>query len=308
MPEVTEDWWIVVLNWNGKEDTITCLDSVAGVEGLGGVVCVDNGSTDGSVEAIRAAHPEVTLIETGANLGYSGGNNVGIRHALDRGAEWVVLVNNDATLAPDAIAAFADAAGRWRRPGILAGKVMFADDRQRIWWAGQRVDLLTGYSGRPRGYRRPDGPAYSREQPTERAVGALMALSRSMLERVGLLDDDLFAYVEDVDLSLRARKAGFEVVFVPTARAWHAVGGSTGGEYGSTHTLFYGVRNTIVVCERHRPLALAGTWLRRLAIVGSYLGLVIPRRPWRRSLGAVREGFAAARDGRMGERPQVTSR
>jgi GT2 family glycosyltransferase len=305
MPGMTEGWWIVVLNWNGKEDTITCLDSVAGVEGVAGVVCVDNGSADGSVDAIRAAHPDVTVLETGANLGYSGGNNVGIRHALERGAEWVVLVNNDATIAPDAITAFAGAAGRWQRPGILAGKVMFANDRDRVWWAGQRVDLLSGYSGRPRGYGQPDGPEYSREQPTDRAVGALMALSRPMLDEVGLLDEDLFAYVEDVDLSLRGRHARFEVVFVPAARAWHAVGGSTGGEYGSTHTLFYGVRNTIVVCERHRPLGRAGTWLRRLAIVASYLGLVIPRRPWRRSLGAVGEGFAAARHGRMGERAQV---
>ena len=88
-----------------------------------------------------------------------------------------------------------------------------------------------------------------------------MAVSRAAIEAVGLLDEELFAYVEDVDWSLRVRAAGFEVLFVPDARAWHAVGGSTGGEYGvSTHTLYYGVRNTVVVCERHAPLGRVGTF------------------------------------------------
>jgi GT2 family glycosyltransferase len=120
---------------------------------------------------------------------------------------------------------------------------------------------------------------------------------------VGLLDEELFAYVEDVDWSVRVCRAGLEVVLVPQARAWHDVGGSTGGEYGSMHTLYYGVRNTIVVCERHRPLGRLGTLARRVLVLASYLALVPPRRPWRRSAGAVLEGFAAALAGRMGPRP-----
>jgi GT2 family glycosyltransferase len=299
----TGSWWVCLLNWNGREDTLRCLDSLSRVAGAAGVVVVDNGSHDGSVPAIRAAFPDVELLETGANLGYAGGNNAGIRHALERGADWVVLINNDATAAPDAIDAFAAAAARHPGAGILAGKVYFAGTGDRIWWAGQRVGLRSGYSGRPRGYGRSDGPEFEREQPTERAVGALMAVSRAAIDAVGLLDEALFAYVEDVDWSLRMRRAGFEVIFVPAAHAWHAVGGSTGGEYGSTHTLYYGVRNTIVVCERHRPLGRIGTAARRCLVLASYLALVPPRRPWRRSLAAVLEGFAAARAGRLGPRP-----
>ena len=296
-------WWVCVLNWNGREDTLRCLASLAGLRGAAGVVVVDNGSHDGSVAAVREAFPEVELVENGANLGYAGGNNAGIRHALERGADWVVLVNNDATVDPGAIEGFADAAERNPGAGILAGKVYFAGAEDRIWWAGQRVGLLSGYSGRPRGYGRPDAPEFAREQPTGRAVGALMAVSRTALDAVGLLDESLFAYVEDVDWSIRMRGAGFGVVFVPTARAWHAVGGSTGGEYGSTHTLYYGVRNTIVVCERHRPLGRLGTLARRWLVLASYLALLPPRRPWRRSLAAVLEGYAAAREGRLGQRP-----
>jgi GT2 family glycosyltransferase len=300
---VAPGWTIVVLSWNGRRDTLACLDSLRRVERDDiGVVCVDNGSTDGSVEAIREHHPEAVLIENGRNLGYSGGNNAGIRHALAHGGRWVVLLNNDATIAPDAIDAFERAAAEHPRAGILSGKVLFQEPPDRVWFAGQRFNATLGYSGRPRGYGRPDGPAYSRVVPTERAAGALMAVSRGAIDAAGLLDEQLFAYIEDVDWSLRARAAGFEVLFVPDARAWHAVGGSTGGEYGSTHTLYYGVRNMVVVCERHRPLGRLGTAMRRATILASYLALVPPRRPWRRSLAAVLQGFRDARAGRLGER------
>jgi GT2 family glycosyltransferase len=303
MTRADAEWSVIVLSWNGKRDTLACLDSLRALERDDvRVVCVDNGSTDGSIEAIRERFPELDLIENGRNLGYAGGNNVGIRSALDAGAAWVVLLNNDATLARDTIDAFERAAAEHPRAGILSGKVLFQQPPDRIWFAGQRFNATLGYSGRPRGYGRPDGPAYSRTVPTERAAGALMAVSRRAIDTVGLLDEELFAYIEDVDWSLRAREAGFEVLFVPDARAWHAVGGSTGGEYGSTHTLYYGVRNMVVVCERHRPLGRVGTLLRRAAILATYLALVPPRRPWRRSLAAVLQGFRDARAGRMGER------
>ena len=141
-----------------------------------GVIVADNGSTDGSVEAIRAAFPDVELVENGANLGFCGGNNAAIRRALERGAEWVVLLNNDAEAEPGMLAALQAAAARHPRAGVLAGKLLYPDGR--VQWAGQRVGLRTGYSGRPRGHGQPDGFAYSVEGRTDRAVGALMAVSR----------------------------------------------------------------------------------------------------------------------------------
>ena len=266
------------------------------------IICVDNASTDGSVEAVRREFPAVKVIESGANLGFSGGNNVGIRAALEGGAEWVVLVNNDATVAPDFVEAFEAAAAQHPKAGALCGKVFFAESANRIWFAGQRFSTTTGYSGRPRGYGRKDGPEYAEVITIQRAVGAFMAVSRSVLGVVGLLDDELFAYVEDVDWSLRIRAAGFEVLFVPEARAWHRVSASTGGEAVSTHTLYYGVRNTIAVTERHRPFPIGIANLRRVAIVATFAlhGL---RRPGRKkALAAVVEGYRDARAGRFGER------
>jgi GT2 family glycosyltransferase len=292
-----------VLSWNGRDDTLRCLESLSRVSYQDlGIVCVDNGSSDGSQQAVRDRFPEVVLIEAGANLGYSGGNNLGLRHAVEHGARWVALVNNDATVARDVIEGFESAAREHPRAGILAGKVYFAEHPHRIWFAGQRVSELLGYSGRPRGYGRPDGPRYSRVAPTGRAVGALMAVSRDAIEAVGLLNEDLFAYVEDVDWALRVRHAGFEVVFAPQARAWHRVSASTGGEAASTHTLYYGVRNTISVLERQRPLGPVATLLRRLAIVGTFALHALTRTRRCVALRAVRAGYRDALAGRLGQR------
>lgn len=287
-------WWICVLNWNGREDTLRCLSSLA-ESGADGVVVADNGSTDGSVEAIRAAHPGVELIENGANLGYSGGNNAAIARALERGADWVVLLNNDAELEPGALEAFAAAP----EAGVLAGKLLYPDGR--VQWAGQRVGLKSGYSGRPRGDGQPDGPEFDAAGLVPRAVGALMAVSRLAIDAAGLLDEDLFAYVEDVDWSLRIREAGFACRFVPQARARHALSASTGGA-ASTTPLYFGTRNTVVVCERHLPLGRAGTALRRISIVGSFLARALLVLRSRAAARAVIAGYADARAGRLGPR------
>lgn len=288
------NWWVCVLNWNGRDDTLRCLASLAG-SGAAGVVVADNGSSDGSVAAIRAAHPEVELVENRANLGFSGGNNAAIRHALERGADWVVLLNNDAELEPGALAAFAAAPPA----GVLAGKLLFPDGR--VQWAGQRLGLRSGYSGRPHGYGRPDGPEYSRPGATPRAVGALMAVSRPAIEAAGLLDEALFAYVEDVDWSLRIRAAGFACRFVPEARARHALSASTGGA-ASTAPLYYGTRNTVAVCERHLPLGRVGTVLRQACIVAAFLARAVLVLRSRRAARAVLSGYADARAGRFNAR------
>jgi hypothetical protein len=298
------NWQAIVLSWNGREDTLRCLESLSRIERPDlEIVCVDNGSTDGSAEAVRERFPEVTLIEAGENLGFAGGNDLGLRHALERDAQWVVLVNNDATVAPDVIEGFEQAIARRPDAGVLAGKVYFADRPDTIWFAGQRVSTLTGYSGRPRGYGRADGPRYGGIVDTGRAVGALMAISRDVLQTVGLFDEDLFAYVEDVDLALRAREAGFGIVVAPDARAWHAVSASTGGEAASTHTLYYGVRNTVTVLERRRPLGRLATVARRGSILVTYGLHALTRADRRAALAAVRQGFADARAGRLGARP-----
>jgi GT2 family glycosyltransferase len=299
-------WYPIVLSWNGREDTVSCLDALAKIsEPAVRIVCVDNGSTDGSVEAVRVRHPETHLIENGRNLGFAGGCNVGIRWALAQGAEWVVLVNNDAVIAPDTIAAFAAAAEHCPEAGVLAGKLYHADRPDRVWYAGHRFHGWLGYSGRHRGEGHRDRPRYERLAPTGRANGALMAISRAAIERIGMLDEELFAYVEDIDLSVRARAAGFEVVFVPAARAWHRVGASSAA---AGHNSYYGTRNMVVVCERHRPLPPALSAIRRGVILASFAAYALRQPNRRAALAAVRAGYRDARAGRLGPRPNDSGR
>jgi GT2 family glycosyltransferase len=283
----------VVLNWNGGDDTPTALASLAGIE----TICVDNGSTDGSAEDVEARFPHVELIRNGVNLGFAGGNNVGIRRALERGAEWTLLVNNDAVVEPGLADAVARAAADRPDAGILACKVLFEDGRT-VMYAGADFNATLGYSGRRTGFGRPD--TFHESSDVGRADGAAMALSRPLLEHVGLLAEDLFAYVEDVDLSLRARAAGFAVVFVPDAVVRHKGSASTGGR-ASTTNMYYSTRNTIAVAERHRPLPRGLRALRRAVVVASHLAQ--PHADRRAAARAVLAGWRDARAGNLGQAP-----
>lgn len=280
----------VVLSWNGREDTLAALESLRGIE----TVVVDNGSTDGSGDAVAERFPEVELIRVGVNLGFAGGNNVGVRRALDRGANWVLLLNNDAMVEPGLVDALAAAAAARPDAGVLACKVLYADS-DRLWYAGADFDPYLGRS-RHRGFGRPDAPGAVEE--TERATGAAMAVSRAAIEAAGLLDEELFLYAEDLEWSLRIRNAGFAVVYVPDARVRHRVSSAAGGA-GSPITSYYETRNMLAVVERYRPLPSGVSGLRR-ALVVSPRAVLAARRP--ASAWAVLRGWRDYRRGRMGRR------
>jgi GT2 family glycosyltransferase len=277
----------VVLSWNGKDDTLACLRSLEG-EALD-VIVVDNASEDGTAEAVTG----VEVIRNDRNLGYAGGMNVGIRRALEQGADAVLLLNNDVEVEPGALEALVAAADG---VGAVCPVIVFASEPGRIWYSGARYDPRRGYNGR----HCTDEPPGSRE--TERICGAAVLIPREMLERVGAFDESLFAYVEDADWSLRARREGHRLVVEPQSRVRHEVSASTGGE-GSDSALYYSTRNTLAVCERHAPLGRLGTWRRRSVILLAHSAqAVLARRPGR--IAAVLHGWRDFRRGRFGPRPE----
>jgi GT2 family glycosyltransferase len=280
----------VVLNWNGGDDTLAALASLEGIE----TVCVDNDSTDGSDRRIAERFPHVELVRTGLNLGFAGGNNVGIRRALDRGADWVLLLNNDAVAEPGIADALERAAAARPDAGLLACKVLHEDGRS-VQYAGATFNARLGYSGRVA----IDGPDELRD--VGRADGAAVAVSRPAAERAGLLDESLFLYVEDVEWSLRVRAAGFAVVFVPDARVRHKGSASTGGSRSTTN-LYYDTRNTIAVAERHAPLPRGVRSLRRAVVVGAHFAQAASHPDRVAAARAVVRGWRDARAGRSGQR------
>jgi GT2 family glycosyltransferase len=281
----------VVLSWNGREDTLACLRSL---EGQGAdVIVVDNASEDGSAEAVSG----VELIRNERNLGYAGGMNVGIRAALARDADAVLLLNNDVELEPGAVAALAAAADG---AGAVCPLITFADDPERVWYAGASFDPRRGYNGRQRGFGE-HASRFTEPSRTDRACGAAMLLPRTALERVGELDEGLFAYQEDTDWSLRATETGLPLRVEPAARVRHKVSATTGGE-GSPTALYYSVRNTLAVCEHHAPLSRLGTWRRRLVVLVAHAAQALLGRGRRARLRGVRDGWRDFRAGRFGPR------
>lgn len=193
------------------------------------VAVVDNGSTDGSEAVVRDRYPGITLIENGRNLGFGEGNNVGMRHALSKGAPWVLLLNNDIVVAPEMLSEMMNVAGSAPSIGMLAPKIYYHSLPDTFWYAGGEVNYWTGIVSH-RGVGRRDAGQFDRVEDTEYITGCAMLIRSRALEQVGLFDPVFYpAYAEDADLSTRVARAGYRLVYVPAAKLWHKVSAFSGG-------------------------------------------------------------------------------
>lgn len=246
---------LIVLNWNGLKDTCECVDSLLRTRYPDfGIIIVDNGSTDGSEEALRKKYPGLLIVQTGRNLGFAAGMNAGLDKALERGADYCVLVNNDAVIDEYCVAALVAAAQMKPSAGLLCAKVYFYDRPEVIWYAGASFNPLLGW-GRHRGYNEKDTGQYDKIENTRRPCGCVLMASRKFLEKAGLFDEEYFCYCEDLDWGERARKMGFGVFYVPGANAWHKVSASTGGN-STALPLYYTVRNTLKCVNKNQKMSI----------------------------------------------------
>jgi len=225
--------YVIVLNWNGKSDTLECLASLGrAADPSMRVLVVDNGSDDGSQDAIRRDFPAVALLELPSNLRFAGGNNAGMRRALAEGAEQIMLLNNDTTVDPAFLRTMTAALQASADTGIVAPKILYSADPRLLWYAGGEISFWTG-TMRHRGIREPDDGRFDSPCETGYASGCCLLAKRSTVERIGLLDESYFMYTEDADWCMRARRAGFRVLYEPRARVWHKVSVSAGGHLSS---------------------------------------------------------------------------
>lgn len=294
---------IVILTWNGRNDTLECLRSLAPVwsDRIQGVL-VDNGSTDGTTEAVKHEFPGLIVLENRENLGFTEGNNVGIRYALDHGADYVLLLNNDTVVDRGFVRELLRVAARSQRIGFVSPKIYFSDPPDMLWFAGARFSTRTGH-GRAIGYRELDRGQYDEARRIDRPCGCAVLISRRLCEEAGLMDPGIFLYADEVEWMLRARKKGFEAYYAPKARVWHKVSATVGRER-HPDSYYYGIRNTLYALNRHAPYPSAPlNWARNIVVAGVFLlSLVFSASPTRQAASALVSGWMDYRRGRFGRR------
>jgi len=251
IPKVT----IVILNWNRWCDTVECLGSLVQVDYPSfDIIVVDNTSTDGSVERISEAFPHVLILRNTSNLGFAGGNNIRIEYAMKRGADYVLLLNNDTVVHPQFLSELVMAADSNAHIGITGPKIYFYAEPNRLWFAGPK---RTWFYGRPlelghRGFREIDYGQYDELEEVGFLTGCAMLLKRELIEAVGMFDLDYFAYFEDADLCLRAGEAGFKLLYVPHAKVWHKAKSSAMSiATSSPCSVYLGTRNRLLFMKKH---------------------------------------------------------
>jgi GT2 family glycosyltransferase len=245
---------IILLNWNGKKDTLECLESLKKVTYPDfTTIVIDNGSSDDSVSSIRALFPHIPLFETKENLGFAGGNNVGIAWGLKKNYDWILLLNNDTTVDPNFLDAFMESARENPKAKILGAKIYRSFDPKRIDHLGGRWNpkiaefesLVFGCID--------DGTSFETMQKVDYVCGAALLMHRSVPETIGLLEPRYFLFWEETDFCCRARRLDFEVWTSPQAKIWHKVSSSFTGGKPQMHYFWW--RSRLLWIERNCPFS-----------------------------------------------------
>lgn len=241
--------FVIVLSWNNLGDILDCLNSSRSMNYTNyRVVVVDNGSVDATVESVAREFPAAHVIQNGYNLGYAEGNNVGIRFAVQNGAEYIFLLNSDATVESDSLTRLIESAQGDMQIGILCPTITSNFDRTRS-YVGAKINLDTGV-----GVEIERSPEKLPEVlDTDYAPGCALLIKSEVVQEIGLFDPAFFAYYEDVDWSIRCKKAGYRIVAVPGARVYHKGTADQHVRKPPVSTFYYW-RNRVLFMRRHARL------------------------------------------------------
>jgi GT2 family glycosyltransferase len=287
----------IVLNWNGGDDTRECLKTLGETH----VYVVDNGSTDGSLESLKAQFPGINFVENQTNLGFSGGCNAGARKAQKDGFETLIFVNNDARLAPGCLEQLVQALNAgWSAVNPIIWQGEPTDGREKLWYEKGQISL-GDFILADHVESLPDDrtkPVYE----SDLATGCVLAIRTETFFAHNGFDEGLFAYFEDVDLSLKIRASGGRCGVVREAEAWHKSGASSGG-YASPLMLFYIFRNGPILTKRHASAAQLRNYRKRAPLQMLAATANFSHRSLKSGAAALR-GAWAARVGHRGIAPE----
>jgi GT2 family glycosyltransferase len=242
----------ITLNWNRRDDTLRCIESLLETRNSElDVFVVDNASDDDSVNAIKHAFPEITLIQNDQNLGFAEGNNVAIRRLVDAGYEFLLLINNDAVLAPDSLSQMMDVMLGDPSIGMVGPTICYLDSPDVVWSAGGTINWSTGDVNSTY-FNHPAGNIPREPFDVDHMSGCCMLLRTAAIDAAGVLDPRFFMYYEESEWCVRIGRHGFRLVICPQALSWHAI--SPRAQEGSPSVAYYMTRNHLLFLKAtHAP-------------------------------------------------------
>lgn len=243
---------VVIVNYNGLSDTVDCINSLKQCADLAKIIVVDNASKKNESIVIAEKFPDAKVLRLNENLGFAGGNNVGIKWALDEEYEYIALLNNDTVVDKDMFALLINSADEHN---VVAPYMYYFSQPNSLWYGGGYINRWTGNAKHfchPR--------CNMRSFKCSFVTGCCFVAHRNIWEKVGLLDDSYFMYCEDTDYCIRLFQKGVNIKIVPQAKLWHKVGKSSGG-LKTAFTIYYVTRNRLLVINRYRFFFKSTAWV-----------------------------------------------
>lgn len=252
---MTPKIYVIILHWKNRRCLTECLESLDKVtcDNIE-VIIVNNGSDDlnGINKHLKL---KVQMLKSPSNVGFSRGNNLGIKEALKNRADYILLLNDDTVVFPDFLSILVDAGEGNPDAGMLGPKIYYFDEPRRIWFAGAKFDEQTGLIFTPHSNEIDNNRRDEKPEESDYITGCALLVKRKMIEKIGLLDERFFLYWEDVDWGLRAKKSGFKNLVIPSAHVWHKVSSSSGG-MDSLIRVYHKTRSHLLLAKLHAPDAL----------------------------------------------------
>lgn len=254
---------IIILNWNDWQDTLECFDSLLKITYPNyEVIILDNNSTNESVEKInnwianKKTAISYKLLINKQNLGFAGGNNPGIKYAIQNKSDYVLLLNNDTTVDPNFLEKLVKVGESDKNFGIIGPKIYYESDKKRIWFGGGKFTWFGG--GRHLDFNKiDDNSADETIKEINFMTGCCFLIKREVIEKIGLMNENFFLYYEDTEWSLRAGEYGYRIIYAPCSHIWHKVSRSVKPKTNPV-VHYYHIRNALLLSKLHAPKIILG--------------------------------------------------
>lgn len=237
--------FVVLINYKNAKLTIECIRSIYETKDEVNIIVVDNDSQDDSVKIIQNNFNTIKVIELEKNIGFSGGNNIGIKYALNHGADVVMLLNNDTIVSKNLIKQFL----KYDNDETVLVPKIYYHDTNKIWYAGGEINRISG-NAIHYGNNKTDEKKFNKNKIVSFATGCCIWIPKRVFEKIGFMKEEYFLYFEDVEYSLRMKFNNIKIMYIYSANVWHKVSSSSGGS-DSALCNYYITRNRLQCIDQY---------------------------------------------------------